>query len=202
MKLLASDYDGTLHYGGAIMEEDLDAIRKWKEDGNLFVLATGRSLQSIKEQIKKFDIPYDYLITNNGGMVFDGSDNEMMANYLDYITAIDIIYAAKELENVASYVVNDGKLRHKIVVDPTVTDRRYPTLQPDMSEEELLDSGRNSRSWYFLCLVAKKRWQWRNRSIIFSDRPLRHTRTTALSISFRKVFRKVRDSTLSWRLRK
>ncbi|EOS62157.1 cof-like hydrolase [Firmicutes bacterium M10-2] len=142
MKLLASDYDGTLHYGGAIMEDDLDAIRKWKKDGNLFVLATGRSLQSIKEQIKKFDIPCDYLITNNGGMVFDAKDNEMMANYLDYITAIDIIYVAKELENVASYVVNDGKVRHKIVVDPTVTDHRYPTLEPDMSEEELLNSGK------------------------------------------------------------
>lgn len=75
-------------------------------------------------------------------MVFDAKDNEMMANYLDYITAIDIIYVAKELENVASYVVNDGKVRHKIVVDPTVTDHRYPTLEPDMSEEELLNSGK------------------------------------------------------------
>lgn len=142
MKLLATDYDGTLHYGEGIMQDDLDAIRQWKEDGNLFVIVTGRSMQSIDEQIKKFGLPCDYVISNNGGMVFDAAGKEMMANYLDYVTAVDTIYAMKEMDNVASYVVNDGFYRHKIVVDPGVTDHRYPHLQPDLSEEEVLDMGK------------------------------------------------------------
>lgn len=142
MKLLASDYDGTLHYGDSIMEEDLHAIAGWKEDGNVFVLATGRSWPSIRKQMEKFDLPADYIITNNGGMVFDKDGNELLSNYLDYVTALDILYAAKESENVASYVVNDGYSRHKVVVNPTVTDHRYPTMQPDLPEEDVMDLGK------------------------------------------------------------
>ena len=41
MKLLATDYDGTLKYAKHIMPEDLQAIQDWKKAGNLFVLCTG-----------------------------------------------------------------------------------------------------------------------------------------------------------------
>lgn len=37
--------------------------------GNKFVIVTGRSKESIDAQIKLFNLPCDYLITNNGGMV-------------------------------------------------------------------------------------------------------------------------------------
>ena len=46
MKLLATDYDGTLKYAKQIMPEDLQAIQDWKNAGNLFVLCTGRSMES------------------------------------------------------------------------------------------------------------------------------------------------------------
>lgn len=54
MKLLATDYDGTLCYGyGDVMPEDLDAIRRWKEAGNLFAVVTGRSGLSIHRELDK-----------------------------------------------------------------------------------------------------------------------------------------------------
>ena len=56
MKLLASDYDGTLRYGQDIMEEDIEALREWKNDGNLFVIVTGRSYESIDAQIQKHQL--------------------------------------------------------------------------------------------------------------------------------------------------
>ena len=142
MKLLATDYDGTLCYGEHIMDEDLEAIRRWKEAGNLYVVATGRSQESIKKQIEKFDLPFDYLICNNGGMIFDENYRELEANYLDTITAIDLMYAASEFEDVASLVVNDGRNRHKLVINPNVPDHRYPTMQPDMTLEEVMDIGK------------------------------------------------------------
>ena len=36
MKLLATDYDGTLKYAKHIMPEDLQAIQDWKKAGNQY----------------------------------------------------------------------------------------------------------------------------------------------------------------------
>ena len=47
MKLFASDYDGTLHINGEVTQETLDGIKRFRGAGNLFGIATGRSLNSI-----------------------------------------------------------------------------------------------------------------------------------------------------------
>lgn len=141
MKLFATDYDGTLLYGQHIMQEDLQAIDRWKEKGNLFAIVTGRSYESIAVQIKKYSLPCDYVVTNNGGMVFDAKGNELFASYLDYMVSIDILYAVKMMDGVASYVVNDGINRHRIVVNDQVQDQRYPSLEPDFSEQQILEMG-------------------------------------------------------------
>ena len=36
MKLLATDYDGTLRYAQDVMPEDLKSIEEWKNKGNKF----------------------------------------------------------------------------------------------------------------------------------------------------------------------
>ena len=63
MKLLATDYDGTLRYAQDVMPEDLKSIEEWKNKGNKFVIVTGRSKESIDAQVKLFNLPCDYLIT-------------------------------------------------------------------------------------------------------------------------------------------
>ena len=57
MKLLATDYDGTLRYAQDVMPEDLKSIAAWKEQGNKFVIVTGRSKESIDAQVQAFDLP-------------------------------------------------------------------------------------------------------------------------------------------------
>ncbi len=141
MKLLASDYDGTLKFGDTLAESDLEAIRKWKEDGNLFAIVTGRSSQSIFDEARKNNIPVDYFVTNNGGMVFDAEGNALMTSQLDTLCAIDLMFVAKETSDVVSYMVNNGYERHKIVVNPALQDHRYPHVQPDWTEEQIMDSG-------------------------------------------------------------
>lgn len=71
MKLFVSDYDMTLYINEHIDEKVLDAIKKWREAGNIFVIATGRNKFSIFEQIEKYNIGFDYLIANNGALIFD-----------------------------------------------------------------------------------------------------------------------------------
>lgn len=75
MKFLISDYDGTLKSDVKNLKINISAIQKFRNNGNLFAIATGRSYESIKEEIKKYDINYDYLITNDGAITFDKFDN-------------------------------------------------------------------------------------------------------------------------------
>ncbi|MCR5794428.1 MAG: HAD family hydrolase [Solobacterium sp.] len=142
IRMIASDYDGTLRYLDEVTQEDLEAVERWKKAGNLFVIDTGRSMESMSQEAAKCGLRADYYVTNNGGMVYDRDRNEMFATRIDPVMAVDIMYIAHEIGNVVSYVANDGYYRHRIVIDPLLTEMRYPALEPDMSEEELMRLGK------------------------------------------------------------
>jgi Cof subfamily protein (haloacid dehalogenase superfamily) len=141
MKLLATDYDGTLKFGQSVLEEDIQAIRDWREQGNLFAIVTGRSKESITKEMEEFNIPADFYVTNNGGMVFDANGEVLMSTQLDTVTAIDLMFASHEMPEVVSYMVNDGIHRHKVDVHPYLEDHRYPNVSQDMEEQDVMDSG-------------------------------------------------------------
>ena len=68
MKLLVSDFDGTIHFWPeGIYERDLEAIRNWQAKGNLFALATGRGWDEIVGFLPRFNL--DYLIISGGGEI-------------------------------------------------------------------------------------------------------------------------------------
>ncbi len=73
MKIICSDYDGTLNHGG-ITEEKLSAIKKWKEKGNLFCVVSGRQKEFYREIAEK-DIPIDFLLACNGAVIVDKNYN-------------------------------------------------------------------------------------------------------------------------------
>lgn len=71
MKLLASDYDGTLNRNGSVSKEDIKAIEKWRSSGNLFVLVTGRGFPSALREMKYYGVACDFYICNNGSVIYD-----------------------------------------------------------------------------------------------------------------------------------
>ncbi|MFR7638291.1 MULTISPECIES: HAD-IIB family hydrolase [Allobaculum] len=154
MKLLATDYDGTLKFGGSVLPADFDAIHRWRDAGNLFVIVTGRSMESISGETEEFKIPVDYYVTNNGGMAFDKDGNALLSSTLDTITAIDLMFASHEHPDVVSYVVNDGVKRYKVDVHPNLEDHRYPKLKQELPEEKVMDIG-NFAQIVFSCVTPE-----------------------------------------------
>ena len=69
MKIICSDYDGTLNHGG-ITEKKLAAIKKWQVAGNLFAVVSGRGKDFFSE-IQEKGIPIDFLLSCNGGVIAD-----------------------------------------------------------------------------------------------------------------------------------
>lgn len=117
MKLLVSDYDGTFNEDNRLskINKNIDAIKRFMDNGNIFAFATGRNYESIKKEITKYHIPYNYLICSNGSTVFDHKDNILFQNtllidavrktlkYLDHFGFIKSV----ELQDAYGRVTND-----------------------------------------------------------------------------------------------
>ncbi len=111
MKIICSDYDGTLNRGG-ITEEKLRTIEKWRKEGNLFTVVSGRGKEFFSE-LKERDIPVDFLLSCNGAVITDKDGKivsdikckEKIGNRLiDFLFASDCPFAA---------VCSDGFMRIK-----------------------------------------------------------------------------------------
>lgn len=68
MKILGSDYDGTLNHGG-IDTEKKNAISRWRKAGNIFALISGRCINDVLAIYKEKAFECDYIISNNGAVI-------------------------------------------------------------------------------------------------------------------------------------
>lgn len=80
MKIIASDYDGTLRRGNEIDMKDRAAIKKWREAGNLFGVVTGRGADFLLTASHD-ELEYDYLIVYNGAEIYN-KDNKLLKRFL------------------------------------------------------------------------------------------------------------------------
>lgn len=83
MKLFFSDYDMTIYIHEKIDNSVYDAIKKWREAGNIFTIATGRNKFSILEHIDRHGLEFDYLIANNGALVFNNKREVIFKDTID-----------------------------------------------------------------------------------------------------------------------
>lgn len=93
MKLIASDFDGTIFIDGKIKTEDIEAIRDFQDKGNLFGIVTGRSYHSLLVLIEG-KIDPDFVIANNGSHIF--------------------VKNGKKMTEILKYSLDKGKIRDVI----------------------------------------------------------------------------------------
>lgn len=71
MKLLASDFDGTLFVDGKIAEETVKAIQQWQKKGNWAGIVTGRNLHFLQSSLNGYPIKWDFYVCSTGGAIYD-----------------------------------------------------------------------------------------------------------------------------------
>lgn len=114
MKIIFSDFDGTLYKssepGG--FARNLECIEKWRGAGNKFALATGRSIASLARTFADYPRYFDYILTNNGSVVFDANSALLHSEELpegliddlaktiaeDYPSVSELVYFAEDNE--------------------------------------------------------------------------------------------------------
>ena len=90
MKIIATDYDGTLNHNG-FDESKLNAISQWRKKGNLFGIVSGRGVASIKDILSDKEFEYDYVIANNGAVICDADFNILVSHLCDGSICKDFI---------------------------------------------------------------------------------------------------------------
>lgn len=116
-KIIFSDYDGTLDTSEDDIVKNIESINKFRKNGNLFVIATGRSYLDLKRKLDLYPIPFDYLIVNHGGVILDEILN-VSKSYKDVGQIIlfdtmrkDIKYVSNELTKIMFEMKNESSAR-------------------------------------------------------------------------------------------
>ena len=81
MKIIISDFDNTFFTENYI--NNIDYINSFVNKGNLFIIATGRSFESLNTEIKDYNIKYSYLICSDGSAIYDNKNIPIYVNEID-----------------------------------------------------------------------------------------------------------------------
>ena len=89
-KVLVSDYDGTFYIDEESMKKNIEYVKRFRECGNIFIFATGRSYSDFMKVKDKYNLEYDYLILNHGATILDSNNILLNINTLnkEYISSL------------------------------------------------------------------------------------------------------------------
>ncbi len=82
--ILFSDYDGTLCQNGEIDKNVSEAIKEFRDRGNLFAVVTGRNYKIGYAEFKESNkFSFDYIINSNGAFACDNKGDIVFSKYVD-----------------------------------------------------------------------------------------------------------------------
>ncbi len=75
MKILVSDFDNTFFSKDYL--KNIELVNKFVDAGNVFIIATGRSINNLNYDIQNYHIKYSYLICSDGASIYDNRHNNL-----------------------------------------------------------------------------------------------------------------------------
>lgn len=96
MKIIGSDYDGTLNHNG-IDEIKRQAIEDWRRAGNVFALVSGRHVHSVRDLHVEQNFACDYFVGSNGAVILNANNEVVHADCCDMDMLVPLIKYLYEL---------------------------------------------------------------------------------------------------------
>ena len=141
MKLLASDFDGTLLIDKNINKKDIYSIKELRKRGNKFIISTGRTLLTMEGVIDKYDLEFDYLVLCNGAVILDKNKDVIKSNLVSFKDVKRILDEFADEDKLMIYFDNGSGM--KLVKNKTVDlDKLAYSEELDFevaTKEEILD---------------------------------------------------------------
>lgn len=104
MKIIVSDFDNTLF--NTDINKNVEAIKRFVKNGNLFIIATGRPITYLNDDIASLDIPAEYYICNDGSIIFDKYLNVLYRKDIEPQVVEPIFNMLKEDNNIIEVFVD------------------------------------------------------------------------------------------------
>ena len=151
MKILISDFDYTFYDNN--YEKNILATQKFVNDGNMFIIATGRNHHQIMEELENRKVPYFFLICNDGAIIYNRKNEIIFEKNIDLKLGKEIFdklnkskYVSETfIDDTISYQVYDFNKINKIIGKPK-NDKKAKQLLEDILKNDSL-SGYISENW-------------------------------------------------------
>ena len=88
-KMLASDFDRTFYVNCEITEANIRAVENWRQQGNLFVIATGREESILREKLEEKGYTVVLTRESDQGLYDDSAQNKKAQDMQRRIALID-----------------------------------------------------------------------------------------------------------------
>ncbi|VEU81254.1 HAD-IIB family hydrolase [Haploplasma axanthum] len=119
MHFVASDFDGTLLINNEVKKSDIEAIKEFRKNGNIFSICTGRPINSVLTELKKYQVPFDYIIGVNGAIATNQKIEVMYSHELDSRT-VHLIQDILSKHNVKEYMLSNGIDQARIIGEQNI----------------------------------------------------------------------------------
>ena len=113
-KLLISDYDCTINNNG-ISSRDIEKAHDFINAGNVLVVASSRTCESLSDEMKKYRFPYNYLSCLNANVIFNDKNDLISINYLSSKEVKLLKFIFSKISNVKSIESFGHDLKEKIL---------------------------------------------------------------------------------------
>lgn len=144
MKLLCSDYDGTLAFRteesiSYVYPRDIKSVNDFILEGNHFVVATGRSYKAGKIPLDEAGVNYNYLIADSGASIIDREGNVIFRKKINYDDITRVISIIKKHEP-TSYEISNGNISSLTQIGEMDDDMKFKKQSRFFSgnEEEII----------------------------------------------------------------
>jgi HAD superfamily hydrolase (TIGR01484 family) len=97
MKLFVTDYDNTLYINDDEIKETIKDLKKLKKRDTIIMISTGRALPSIKREITRNNIPFDYVSCADGSIIYDHNFNLVKAYHMNKDIISELDYLKRDL---------------------------------------------------------------------------------------------------------
>lgn len=99
MKIIVSDFDGTFFNNQ--YEQNINIINKFVDQGNIFVIATGRGKNNLEKDIQDKKIKYTYLICNDGATIYNNKNENLFTSNINRETIYKVCELLDNDENIS-----------------------------------------------------------------------------------------------------
>jgi len=148
VKVVFSDLDGTILYDHKPSEGSLEAIESLKEAGIPLVLTTGRSRKEVQPVLELLGIDRpDYLITEQGAIIFDKDGNEIFNDTMSKKDARRTIKCAEKYAKIDENIRLLFYIGGKVYATSNITGGEAHMTNPIVKEsyDEILAMGNPTR---------------------------------------------------------